>query len=144
MREVLPAQLWLGNAVDGRDVRQLFQFGFRAVVDLAAEELPASLPREVIYCRFPLINSAGNSSDVVRLAVSTLESLLRRHVCTLVCFSAAMSRSPTIAAFATARLNSCPPEESLNEILAGQPSDVSAELWNEVAMMFKRKRHRSD
>jgi len=87
MREALPAQLWLGNAVDGRDVRQLFQAGVRAVVDLAAEELPASLPREVIYCRFPLIDSAGNSSDVIRLAVSTLVKLLRQRVCTLVCCS---------------------------------------------------------
>ena len=144
MREALPAQLWLGNAVDGRDVRQLFQAGVRAVVDLAAEELPASLPREVIYCRFPLIDSAGNSSDVIRLAVSTLVKLLRQHVCTLVCCSGGVSRSPTIAAFAIARFTGCTPEESLHEILAGQPSDVSPELWNEVATILKRHRNKSD
>ena len=38
MREILPNQLWIGNAGDGRDAERLLQVGVVAVINLAAEK----------------------------------------------------------------------------------------------------------
>ena len=62
MYEVLPERLWIGNALDARNPRSLFDAGIAAVVDLAYEEEPAVLPRRMVYCRFPLIDGEGNDA----------------------------------------------------------------------------------
>ncbi len=43
MREIIPQQLWLGHAIDARDIRLLHDTGVKAVVDLAHEEPCAQL-----------------------------------------------------------------------------------------------------
>jgi hypothetical protein len=48
MREILPNQLWVGNAGDGRDPERLLQAGVVAVVNLAAEEPLPALPRSML------------------------------------------------------------------------------------------------
>lgn len=59
MHEIIPQQLWIGHAGDARDSRLLLDAGIEAVIDLAFEEAPVAMPREIIYCRFPLIDGAG-------------------------------------------------------------------------------------
>jgi len=58
MREILPRQLWLGHAGDGRDLERLSAAGIVAVVNLAAEEPSPGLPRSMIYCHFPIMDGA--------------------------------------------------------------------------------------
>ena len=48
MREVIPQRLWLGNAGDARNPGRVLDAGITAVVNLAGEELPPNLPRDVI------------------------------------------------------------------------------------------------
>lgn len=64
MVEFEPGRLWIGNAVEPREPRRLLDFGFSAVVDLAVDEAPAVLPREMIYCRIPLADSEGNQAEL--------------------------------------------------------------------------------
>ena len=49
-----PYNLCLGSARDGRDNRAILDSGIQAVVDLAREEPPTVLVRELAYCRLPL------------------------------------------------------------------------------------------
>ena len=132
MREVVSQRLWLGNAVDARDVRRLYELEIAAVVDLAIEEPPAQLGRDMIYCRFPLNDGAGNPAWLLRAAIDTVGYFFRESVNTLVACSGGMSRSPAIVAavLATHRRNSL--DDCLLEIVTGQPHDVSPFLWQDV------------
>jgi hypothetical protein len=65
MREIIPRRLWLGNASDVRDLRRIHDLGVAAIVDLALEESVPQLTRDLIYCRFPLVDGSGNSPEDV-------------------------------------------------------------------------------
>ncbi len=56
--------------------------------------------RDLVYCRFPLVDGAGNDARILKMAVHTVAELLRKEVKTLVFCSAGMSRAPSIAAAA--------------------------------------------
>ena len=58
MREIIPSQLWLGNAMDVRDLRRILDLGISAIVDLALEESVPQITREIIYCRFPIVDGS--------------------------------------------------------------------------------------
>ena len=139
MREIVPGRLWLGNALDARDPRALFDRGIAAVVDLAYEEPPAQLPRSLAYCRIPLTDGAGNDPKLLGLALDTLRSLLTLEVPTLVACGAGMSRSPCIAAAALAVHNDASPDETLRSLLEHQPHDVSPAFWKDVAKTLKQR-----
>ncbi len=132
MREVIPKVLWIGNAHDARDVKGVLGFGITAVVDLAMEEAPILFPRDVAYCRFPLIDGAGNTPALIKAAIFTISSFIRGEVPTLVTCSGGMSRSPTIAAAALAAIDETTIEEALKRIAAAGPHDVSTTFWTEV------------
>jgi protein-tyrosine phosphatase len=132
MREVIPKMLWTGNARDARDVKAVLGLGISAVVDLAMEEAPISFPREVIYCRYPLIDGAGNTPAVVKAAIDTTVNLIRGKVPTLVACGGGMSRSPAISAAALAVIEGTSPEQALELVAAAGPHDVSATFWAEV------------
>jgi protein-tyrosine phosphatase len=132
MTRILPHLLWLGHAGDGRDYRQVFAADVRAIVQLAVEEPPLQPPRELIYCRFPLVDGLGNSADLIALAVRTVRSLLEMEVPTLLCCGAGLSRSPAIAAAALARLRSRPLAEALAEVARQHSVDVSPGLWADL------------
>ena len=140
MREAIAGKLWLGNAGDARDLAAIAGAGIAAVVDLALEELSPSLPRSTIYCRFPIVDGGGNSPKTVELAVRTLCRLLADNVPTLVCCGAGMSRSPAIAAAALALVSERNSEDCLRELVAGQPHDVSGELWRDVRQVCQELR----
>jgi protein-tyrosine phosphatase len=132
MREILPNQLWIGNAGDGRDPERLLRAGIAAVINLAAEERLPILPRGIICCHFPLTDGAPDDLRVLDLAIQTVVSLLRKQVPTLVYCGAGMSRSPAVAAAALSIVRGASPEEELKEVVAGHPHDVSPQLWEAV------------
>ncbi len=135
MHAIIPELLYLGHALDARDPQQLFEHRVAAVVDLAFEEPPAALPRSLIYCRFPLIDGAGNERRLLRLAVHTVAALLSDAVPALVACGAGMSRSPAVAAVALAIHRQQPPEEMLREIVTSRTHDVSPAFWREIVQV---------
>jgi protein-tyrosine phosphatase len=102
MRQIPPHLLWLGHAGDGRDYRSILDADIQALVQLAAEEPALDSPRDLVYCRFPLVDGSGNDRKLLYLAIMTVVNLLEKKVPTLVFCGAGMSRSPAIAAAALA------------------------------------------
>lgn len=132
MRNVVPDLLWIGNALDVADLAPIFDVGIEAIVDLALNEKPAQLTRDLIYCRFPLNDGGGNPPQHLRAAVDGVESLISNQIPTLAHCSAGMSRSLAITAFALARSRGEKAEETLVALASGQPHDVSPVLWNDI------------
>jgi hypothetical protein len=133
MRQLVPYSLWLGHVGDARNLRALLAAGIAAVVDLALNEPPAAITRELAYCRCPLVDGAGNAPWLLRLAVETTASLLRARTPTLVYCSGGMSRSPAIAAAALAVVTGRPLANCLAEVVAAGAHDVSPGLWRDVS-----------
>jgi hypothetical protein len=132
MNQIVPHSLWLGHAGDGRDYRRLFDVGIKAVISLAAEERPDQPPRELVYCRFPLLDGTGNDAGLLQLAVSTVAALVCQKVPTLVCCGMGLSRSPAVVAIALARVFRGSPEEWLHKVAEYHTTDVSPSLWAEL------------
>jgi protein-tyrosine phosphatase len=134
MRRIEPFSLWIGNVGDLRDPTKLYDAQIRAVVDLAANEPFPNLPRDLIYCRVPLIDGSGNDPALLRLAVRTLAQLLAAEVPTIVCCSNGMSRAPSIAAGALHIARGMSLHDALTAVTpAGH--DVSPGLWREVELI---------
>ena len=125
MRKLEPYLLWLGSVVDAWDLPALHRTGIQAIVDLASNEAPIKLTRDLTYCRFPIVDGNGNDLPRLRLAVDTLEALLRAKVPTFVFCSAGMSRSPAVAAAAIARITNLPLIDCLTQITTGHAHDVA-------------------
>ena len=124
--------MWLGNAGDLRDPRNLLDQGIDAVIELADNELSTVLPRELIHCRFPLSDGGENPSWLLRLACESVAALLRANVPTLVCCSNGLSRSVCIAAGGIALAEDRPLKESLSLVANSGPADVSPELFKQL------------
>ena len=135
MRQVFPHPLWLGHADDGRDFATILSYGIQAVVQLAAEEPSPHMPRELIFCRFPLVDGPGNDPKLLRLALGTLAKLIERRIPTLVCCGGGLSRSPALAAAAMAVTFQLPPDECLKKIAEEHSADVVPGLWKEVRQL---------
>ena len=136
MTEILPRLLWIGNAMEVRQISLVLEAGIEAIVDLALEEKPPSMTRDVIYCRFPLVDGGGNSPSRLRAAIEAVVSLLQKRVPTLVYCGAGMSRSPVIVAAALAASKGGSLDEALKAVVAGRPRDVSPTLWADVKTLF--------
>lgn len=132
MRQVAPHELWIGHAGDARNLRAILDVGVAALVDLAAAELPVPVTRDLVYCRFPVVDGPGNPPWLLRLAVDTTAALLRARTPTLVFCAAGMSRSPAIAAAALALVSGRPPDECLEGLAASRPCDLASGLWQAV------------
>ena len=132
MRSAIPQRLWIGTATDARDISAVLARGIIAIVDLAMEEPAIHTPRDIVYCRVPLVDGAGNRPEIIRAAVDLAASLIESRVPTLVACGAGMSRSPIIVAAAVARVEGKTLEQSLEEITAGVVHDVSTSLWAEI------------
>jgi hypothetical protein len=133
MRQVGTWPLWIGNRGDVPDAAAVARTGVRAVVDVAVDEPPISMGRELVSCRFPLLDGAGNSLGIVCAAIQTVATLVRARVPTLVVCSAGMSRAPAVAAGALAVVTGNSAEECLKLSIAGGPADLSAGFWGQVA-----------
>lgn len=134
IRDIFEQRLFVGNALDARDVALLHEHEIRAVVDLAINEAPAVLPRDFVYCRFPLNDGGGNEPAMLRLVIETVIALVRNRTRTLVACSAGMSRAPSISAAVVAQLTDDAPEECLTRVIAHAPNDVSPLFWSDVKL----------
>jgi hypothetical protein len=132
MQQIESMPLWIGHAGEGRDFRQVFALGIRAVVDVAMEEKPAPPPRELIYQRIPIVDGAGNHASMLNLAICTIASLLRMHLPTLVCCGSGMSRAPALTAAALSLVLEQPPETCLQKVITSHPHDISPGLWQDI------------
>ena len=124
--------LYIGDAISARDLKLVYDHEFAAVLDLAANEPPAVLGRDIIYCRFPLSDDDSNNDDTVSAAIVCLCSLIERDFRTLVACSAGMSRSPMIAAAAISILSGDSLSNALGQVASNAPHDVSPTLLSSV------------
>jgi protein-tyrosine phosphatase len=131
-RTVLHDRLWVGSARDLADVSGVLLLGVQAVVDLAANEAPVQYPRDIAYCRLPLVDGAENDEAILRLAVVTTAEFIRSGTPTLVACSAGMSRSLAIAAAGLALARGLPADQALIKVAAESPHDVSGALWADI------------
>lgn len=132
MREIHADRLWTANAREARTPHDLFAAGISAVVDLAYEEPPAQLPRQLIYCRIPIVDGAGNDPTLLRLALLTTVELLKSGTPSIVACSAGMSRSPTIVICALAVHLDQSPESVLASVNEKSSFELHGELWSDV------------
>lgn len=136
MRHLPNSPLWLGHVGDARDLRRILATGILALVDLAANEAPAEVTRELTNLRFPLVDGPGNPEWLVRAAVDAVAGLLRSGTPTLVYCSNGLSRSLCIAGAAVAQVRGCSPAEGLATVVASGPADGSPGLWAEVQVVL--------
>ncbi|WP_165072842.1 dual specificity protein phosphatase family protein [Paludisphaera rhizosphaerae] len=132
LRRIPDSPLALAPAAMLRETSALAEAGVEAVVDLALNERPTLVGRELVACRFPLIDGEGNPDWLLRMAVRVVADLIREKVPTLVCCGNGMSRSPAVAAAALAIARGIAPEEALALVAAVGPADVSTGLWRDV------------
>ncbi len=135
MRQIVPHPLWLGHAGDAENFAAILDSGIQAVVQLAAEEPAPQTPRDLIFCRFPLVDGPGNDPKLLRLALATLSNLVRRRIPTLVTCGGGLSRSPALAAAAMALTFQIPADECLKKIAEEHSADVVPGLWEEVRQL---------
>ncbi len=138
MREAITNCLWLGNAADARNISAVLDQRIVAIVDLAMEEPAVQAPRDIVYCRIPLVDGAGNRPEIIRAAVDLTASFIDSRVPTLVACGAGMSRSPIVVAAALAKVDGRSLEEALEAITLGVAHDVSTSLWAEVKAVCDR------
>jgi protein-tyrosine phosphatase len=136
VKQLQPHRLWLGHAGDAGNIRPLFDAGVKAVVDLAVEEPPSRPPRELISCRFPLVDGAGNDPDTLLLAVRTIATLIQGQVPTLVCCGVGVSRAPAVTAAALSLVQRLTPAQALERLSRQYPCDVNTALWEEIAALM--------
>jgi protein-tyrosine phosphatase len=132
MRIIDQTPLFIGHAGDIRDLGALHAAGIRFVVDLAAQEPPAVLSRDLVYCRFPLLDGGDNLDWLLQLAVETVADAVRNHVPSLIGCSAGLSRTPAIAAFALARGMSLTVDDALRRVAVAGPVAIAPGLWNQL------------
>ena len=140
MQTILPGRLWIAPAADVNSLRAFLNENGRAVIELAAEEPPATIPRDLIVVRFPLLDGPGNDAVTLELAMTTLRSLMQREIPTLVTCSAGMSRSPCIVAAGLALAENRAFDECLSEVTSIGPVDISPGLLQDVMDAFSRLR----
>lgn len=138
MREIIPSLLWVGNALDARDLKTVFGQQIRAIIDLAREESPVSAARELVYCRFPFVDGQGNSPAIIESAISAAVRLVTAKVPTLISCGGGMSRSPAIAAAVMAQIDAIGPEEAIKRVAASGPHDVAPLFWSEVIDVLRK------
>jgi hypothetical protein len=138
MIQISPHPLWIGHGGEVYDFIHILEYGIEAVVELAFEEEPWPTRRELIACRFPLIDGTGNRPELLVLAVRTVAALLASEVPTLICCGSGLSRAPAVAAVALAVAHRQTPEASLKVITLHHHSDVSPGLWAELVAILPR------
>ena len=137
MREIIPGILWIGNRNDIHNLSSLYEQNIQAILDLAIEEPPLNLNRDLVNCRFPIIDGEGNTQGFLETVIQTTVSLIRNQVPLIVICSAGMSRSPVIVAASLSMIKDQPPDEILEELVEDHPNDVSIPLWNDVKNLAK-------
>ncbi|TWU38704.1 hypothetical protein Q31b_37820 [Novipirellula aureliae] len=143
IRDIFQNRLLISDAVSARDLKSIYDQDIAAVVDLAANEPPAVLGRDIIYCRFPLHDDESNTDEMLTAAIQCLRSLLQNNFRILVACSAGMSRSPTIAAAAISMMSGESLQDCLLSISSQVPHDVSPSLLESVVHICEKLGHDS-
>ena len=138
MHEIHPNLLWIGHAIDVREPQPIFNAGITAVIDVAYEEPPAQIPRQLTYCRFPLNDGGGNDPKILLQTLMTATDFLRSNTRTIIACSAGMSRSPTVAAFALAHHLDQKPDEVITRIADIRSLELKPELWADMLKTFDK------
>ncbi len=138
MRKIDGYLLFLGNLSDIRNPASLIAADIGAVIDLARNEAPATLFRELVHCRFPIVDGAGNPSWLLRAAAETVSALIRAGVPTLIYCGAGMRRTPLIAAAGLVLATGLTPSEALTRVCGNGSADVSSALWADVQVALRR------
>lgn len=133
IRKIQSKQLFIGDAITARDLKLVYDHGITAVLDLAVDERPAVLGRDIIYCRFPLSDDGSNDDAIISAAIMCLMSMVQRNFTTLVACSAGMSRSPLVVAAALSLLSNQTLAECLAQTIQDSPHDVSPTLYKSVS-----------
>lgn len=136
MRAIANSLLWLGHRGDVRDLSMILDAGIQTIIDLADNEPVLPLTRDLVYCRYPLRDGAGNPIWLLQSAITCVESMLRLSVPTLMVCSAGMSRSPLIAAAGLAKWNNGTLKEGIQTVQQSGPMDISPGLMQDVAALF--------
>ena len=113
----------------------MYDAGIHCVVQLAYEESPAELPRDIALCRVPLVDGQGNDTALLHLAISTVRTVLVQRIPTLVCCGAGLSRSPAIVAMALSEIENRPAAECLARLVEHHAADVSTALWSDLTLL---------
>ncbi|MFO1092834.1 MAG: dual specificity protein phosphatase [Planctomycetaceae bacterium] len=132
MREVIAGKLWIGNAGDARNVARVLSAGVTAIIDLAIEESPVVYPRDISYCRIPLLDGPGNPAARLELAIGTASHLIEAGTPTLIVCGGGMSRAPAIATAALSRAAGIDLQQALADVVGTGPRDLAAGLWADV------------
>ncbi len=138
MHEIHPNLLWIGHAFDIREPRALFDAGITAAIDVAYEEPPAQIPRQLMYCRFPLLDGGGNDPRILLQTLRVATDLLQLDMRTIITCSAGMSRSPTVAAFALAHHLNELPDVVIARIADIKSLELKPELWTQMLAVFSK------
>jgi hypothetical protein len=134
MRHIAPYPIWIGHIGDVNQPGHLTQAGIAALVDLADNEKPTLVFRDLVYCRMPLSDGAGNPPWLLRLTAETVARLIQANVTTLVFCGAGMSRSPSIVAAAISVVEGKPLNFGLDHIKKWGGCDLSPALWTDIKM----------
>ena len=132
MRQVQGRQVWIGNASDSRNFREIHARGIRALVQLAHEEPCIEAARDLILSRVPLTDGLDNDPALTRLAIGSVLELIRAEIPTLVSCSNGLSRSPCVVAAAVSLIEGLPLNSVLQEVVGTGPADVSPQFWHHV------------
>ncbi|HXD84927.1 MAG TPA: hypothetical protein VN641_00425 [Urbifossiella sp.] len=130
MRQIGNYPLWIGSAREARDNRAVLAEGIHAIVDLAAEEPPATPVRDLIYLRFPIVDGNGNEPKLLCSLMDAVTALIRERVPTLIACRLGLSRAPSVAAVAFSHVYGRTTEEVMKMI--GGTSDVSTVLLRDL------------
>lgn len=93
------------------------------VIDLAIEEPPIPFPRDITYCRFPLLDGERNSPALLQSAIDTTAHFVNSKQPTLVACSGGMSRSPIIVSAVLAKIGSNELDAAVERVTATGPCD---------------------
>jgi hypothetical protein len=138
MRQITGRKLWLGHIGDLREPRPLLSAGIEGIIELADNEMLATLPRDLIRCRFPLSDGGENPLWLLRLAADSVAALLTAGVPTIVCCSAGMNRSVCVAAAGVSIAERLTLDEAVQVVVGAGPADVSVRLFEEVRKALVR------
>jgi protein-tyrosine phosphatase len=142
MHKISPQHVWIGHAGDLADVRQLHAIGIRTVVDLALNEEPPRLPRDLPYCRLPIVDGTGNDPWMLLTVIDLVAGLIKVDVPLLVCCSAGSSRSPVIVAAGLSIVTHETPEQCLKTVSRTVAHDVNPGLWHDVVEICRSRQLR--
>ncbi len=138
MRQITET-LWIGNAFEASDFKAVMALQVGAIVDLAMDEPPIAPPREIVYCRIPLLDGTENPASRLLLAIDVACKLLASKTPTLICCSAGMSRSPAIAAAALACTSGQSFHDSLTIVSKAGACDISPGLVVELELAIANR-----